>query len=188
MFRLARELRYRPLSIIGQRLVIETLAEVEPALARLAQPWAPGPRAWDGCQITAGLAKYGLLDRWCGVGHELLDDAATLGGVRALRANGFSRRDPDPDPEAEAELRALEVEFCAFEADCMVDLANSLGPCHLKLFLHDDLSHEVRFHHRKRAQTGPREVLPGYFPRAFTVTDACVSNASLIWLGKHFYL
>lgn len=33
-----------------------------------------------------------------------------------------------------------------------------------------------------------REPPPDYFPRTFTVTDACITNASLIWLGKHFYL
>jgi hypothetical protein len=183
MFRLARELRYRSLSVIGQRVVVEELAEAEPALVRLVQPWAPGPRAWDGCEITAGLAKYGLLDRWCEVGPELLDDAATLSGVRALRVNGFARWDPDPDPAAEAELRA-------FAAGCMADLADSLGPCQLKLFLHDDLSDEVRFHHngeRYRSGLLP-ELLPGYFPRTFTVADACVANASLIWICKHFYL
>jgi hypothetical protein len=29
---------------------------------------------------------------------------------------------------------------------------------------------------------------PGYFPRAFTVVDACVTNASFIWFAKHFCL
>lgn len=178
MFRLARELRYRPLPIVGQRVVIEALAAVEPALACLVQPWAQGPLAWDGCDIEAGLAKYGLLDRWFGVESELLDDAATLRGVRALRVNGFVREEPDPDPQVEAESRMLA-------AGCMLDLADSLGPTWLKLFLQDDLSDEVRFH---RQQRDVSRLLPGYFPRTFTVTDACVANASMIWLGKHFYL
>jgi hypothetical protein len=27
-----------------------------------------------------------------------------------------------------------------------------------------------------------------YFPRAFTITDACVTNADFVWFHKHFYL
>jgi hypothetical protein len=28
----------------------------------------------------------------------------------------------------------------------------------------------------------------GYLPRSFRVEDACVTNASSVWLWKHFYL
>lgn len=163
--------------------MIESLVDVEPTLQRLVEPWISGPRAWDGCDIEAGLAKYGLLDRRCEVTLDHLEDPATLLGIRALRVNGFARTEPDPDPELQAEMRA-------FAADCLVDLAADLGPCMLKIFLHDDLSDELRFEHNKdRYRAGLRpELLPGYFPRRFTVTDACITNASLIWFGKHFYL
>ena len=104
-------------------------------------------------------------------------------GIPALRTNGFARAEPDPDPELQAEMRALA-------AECVVQLAESLGSCVLKLFLKDGLSDELRFGHnidRYRAGLGP-ELLPNYFPRPFVVTDACITNAPTIWLGKHFYL
>jgi hypothetical protein len=32
------------------------------------------------------------------------------------------------------------------------------------------------------------QVPEGYLPRLFKVVDACVTNASGVWLWKHFYL
>ncbi len=179
--RLGRELRYRPLPIIGQRVVIETLDDVEHVLRQLVTPWITRDSRWDGCEIAAGLAKYGLLDRWCNVEARELDGG--IAGIAALRANGFVRGEPDPDPALEAEARR-------FEAACLVDLAEGLGPSVLKLFLNDGLSNELRSAHnaaRYRARLAP-ELLPDYFPRPFIVTDACITNASMIWLCKHFYL
>jgi hypothetical protein len=179
--RLGRELRYRPLPIIGERVVIETLADVEHVLRQLVTPWITGESRWDGCDVTLGLAKYGLLDRSCNVDGRELDGA--MRGIAALRANGFSRGEAEPDPEIEAAVRA-------FAADCLVDLAAGLGPCVLKVFLDDGLSTELRFrHNRDRYRAGLRpELLPDYFPRPFIVRDACITNAPTIWLGKHFYL
>ena len=181
LMRLGRELRYRPLPIIGQAVVIETLDDVEHVLRQLATPWITRDSRWDGCDIAIGLAKYGLLDRWCTVDARELDGAT--GGIAALRANGFERGEPDPDPAVEADIRA-------FEEEAVVDLADSLGECVLKMFLNDGLSDDERFRHnadRYGARLLP-ELLPGYFPRAFRVTDACITNARGIWLGKHFYL
>ena len=179
--RLARELRYRPLPIIGQRVVIEASDDIEHVLRQLVTPWITRESQWDGCNIALGLAKYGILDRRCNVSPRELEGA--IRGTAALRENGFVRREPDPDPEVEAELRELE-------ADCLVDLAADLDSCVLKLFLNDGLSDELRFNHnrdRYRAALAP-ELLPDYFPRTFVVTDACISNAPSIWRGKHFYL
>jgi hypothetical protein len=183
LFRLGRELRYLPLPIIGQRVVIETLDAVEHVLRQLATPWITRESVWDGCDIEGGLAKYGLVDRWCTVDPRMLAGTDVLRGVPALRANGFSRREPEPDPEEEAQMRG-------FEQGCLLDLSAELGPCVLKLFLNDGLPDELRFQHnhdRYRAGLMP-ELLPSYFPRGFIVTDACITNAQTIWLGKHFYL
>jgi hypothetical protein len=92
-------------------------------------------------------------------------------------------REPDPDAEIEAQTRQLA-------AGCLADLADSLGACVLKVLLEDGLSNELRVRHnadRYRARLAP-ELLPDYFPRPFVVTDACVTNAPRIWLGKHLDL
>lgn len=172
--RLGRDLRYRPLPIIGTRVVIETLGDVEHVLRQLVTPWITRASTWDGCDISLGLAKYGLLDRWCTV-----DAAQAEGGLRgipALRENGFAGASDPADLD--------------FRAQCLVDLAESLGPCVLKVFLDDGLPNDMRFQHnaeRYRAGLAP-ELLPSYFPRGFIVTDACITNASAIWFCKHFYL
>jgi hypothetical protein len=174
LLRLGRELRYRALPIIGQRLVIETLDDVEHVLRQLVTPWITRDSNWDGCDVALGLAKYGLLDRWCNVDARELDGA--MPGIAALRENGYAG-------EADADTREPAAGY-------LVDLATSLGPCVLKLYLHDGLDDELRFRHnfdRYRAGLAP-ELLPDYFPRPFIVTDACITNAPLIWLAKHFYL
>jgi hypothetical protein len=165
LFRLGRELRYRPLPIIGQRFSVQALEAVEPALDHLVDPWRTAAGGWHGCDVEGGIAKYGLIDRARAVAPAHLVDPATLHGVPALRENSF-------------------------ESDFVHELARELGSCELKVFIEDDLSHDERFrhnHHRYRAGLPP-EILPEYFPRAFTVVDACITNAPSIWLSKHFYL
>ncbi len=178
---LARTLRYRPLPIIGQRLVIETLDDVEHVLRQLVTPWFSRDSVWSGTDIEGGLAKYGLLDRECNVDVRHLDES--IGAVEALRINGFAPVEPDPDPALAAEERAL-VE------GCLANIAEGLGPCVLKLFLNDDVPDASRFEYL-RQHLGAHHALelpPNYFPRAFTVTDACITNAPRIWIAKHFYL
>jgi hypothetical protein len=186
LYRLGRELRYRKLPVIGQSLRITSLAEVEPVLRQLVAPWVTADAPWDGCELLGGLAKYGLLDRWFTAPAALLDDPSTLVGAAALRENGLGgQREPDEDPE-------LEEMTAAAEAGCLVDLATDLdaGTCLLKLFLEDDLPGEQHSKHliESYRATGELSLPANYFPRAFVVTDACVTNASGIWFGKHFYL
>lgn len=181
LLHLGRELRYRELPIIGQRVVIETLDDVEHVLRQLATPWITREARWDGCDVELGLAKYGLLDRWCNVEPRHLD--GSMSGLHALRRNGFTDPEPDPDPEVQAEVRE-------WAASCLRELASDLDSCVLKLFLNDGLSHELRFQHNQQRYAArlPPELLPNYCPRPFVVTDACITNAPGIWLGKHFYL
>ena len=165
LLQLGRELRYRELPIIGKPVVIEALADVPHVLRQLAAPWLTSDPVWEGTDIAAGIAKYGLIDRWCETLPTML--AGSMTGTEALRANGFGG-EPDPDPEVQE-----------FIDGCIVDLVATLGPPVLKLFLEDGLPHELR-----RRDGLP----PDYFPRGFVVRDACVTNAHAIWLGKHFYL
>jgi hypothetical protein len=180
LLRLGRELRYRELPLIGKSVRIESLAGVEPALRALVAPWIAAGAEWNGCDVVGGLGKYGLLDRSFAAPPELLEDRSTLVGIAALHANGMGLPiEPDPDPE----ITAMEAEMAA---GCLSDLADDLGGCVLKVFLNDDVDDARRFAHVKN--TLGRKLLPDYFPRAFTVTDACVTNAKRIWMGKHFYL
>ena len=184
LLRLGRELRYRELPLLGQRVRIESLAEVEPALRALVAPWIAASAAWDGCDLVGGLGKYGLLDRSFAAPPELLEDRSTLVGIAALHANGMGLPiEPDPDPE----ITAMEAEMAA---GCLSDLADDLGSCVLKVLLNDDVDDARRFAHLKHtiARAQRISLLPDYFPRVFTVTDACVTNSKRIWMGKHFYL
>lgn len=176
LLQLGRELRYRELPIIGKSVVIETLADVPHVLRQLAAPWLAREPVWEGTDIEAGLAKYGLIDRWCETLPSMLDGGVV--GIAALRANGFSG-EPDPDHEVQD-----------FVDGCIIDLVETLGPPVLKLFLEDKLPVTDKFAHNKaRYEARLRPVLlPEYFPRGFVITDACVTNARAIWLGKHFYL
>jgi hypothetical protein len=175
--RLGRELRYRTLPIVGTHLVIESLDDVDHMLRQLVTPWITADPTWDGSDVRATLAKYGLLDRRCPVSARQLE--GSMPGIEALRLNGWGPGEPDPDPDVEAEVRA-------FGEASIVDLASSLGEPVLKIFLNDHLPDDIRVGHDR--VRGPLELLPGYFPCAFTVTDACITNAPSIWIGKHFYL
>jgi hypothetical protein len=53
------------------------------------------------------------------------------------------------------------------------------GQTWLKLFLRGGRPECVQF---------PLHVPAGYLPHDFRVVDACVTNAGMVWLWKHFYL
>jgi hypothetical protein len=181
LMRLGRELRYWSLPVIGKRVVIETLDDVEHVLRQLVAPWITRDSTWGGCDIAGGLAKYGLVDRWCNVEARQLDGA--MRGIRAQRASGVVR-EPYPNPECKTEARA-------FAAECLLLLADDLGRCVLKLFLNDDIPDELRWSRddfERYRRYGAGLGLEDYFPRPFIVTDACITNAPLIWLDKHFYM
>ena len=178
-------MRYLELPIVGQRVTIRSLAEIDEALRSLAAPWASGD-GWSGTEIELALAKYGIVDRWCdGDAREL---ERGLHGVAALRANGFQRNDDAAALSSEDAAVAREVsELGAMQ---LAALADELGACVLKLFLNDDMTLEEHMApNLSRYRAGLPPVLPSnYFPRTFVVTDACLTNAPSIWLSKHFYL
>ncbi len=129
---------------------------------------------WSSNDVFLCLAKYGLIDRQCEVDARHAEGG--LRGVAALRANGFVA-----GANATTEDRK-------FAAGCMDDLAQEMGPCVLKLFLQDQLPDNPRMAHFMETYTkGQPELLPGYWPRGFVVTDACITNAPSIWSEKHFY-
>lgn len=182
VWRIARGLRYHSLpELPGQTLRISS---VEAAPAEILSAFSaklpagcdhptPGPE-----QHALTLAKYDLLDLTFEVAGEIpAGDAEN--GMRLLRSLGFI-----PAQEfrkAYASYAAL-LELDAEDPTCLADLDEDLqqGRSLLRLLLRTD---------RPAYEGRTRLELPaGYFPCAFIVIDACLTNAQIVWLWKHFYL
>jgi hypothetical protein len=181
LFRLGRELRYRPMpALVGKTVGASSVADVERALGALVAPWVPDAAFAGEERVELTLVKYGLVDVDFAAPAALLADAATLRGLPALRACGMLPKRGERWDAEEAEVGLA----------CLSTLADGLGPAVLKLYLEDDLPERGRtWWIAAYEQTRRMPSLPeGYFPRTFTVLDACVTNAPGIWLAKHFYL
>lgn len=173
---IARGLRYRTLDGVvgrsarvasGPTAIADVLTALDgrlpPRIDATRQP-APPPKT---------IAKYGLID---------LEFALPPGAAPALPR--LSR----------AEFRALGVlgrdqqsGDGAIDEACLDMFLEEVseGSLLLKLILDaegDERSVSERLRHTAKG-------LPGrYFPRSFRVRDACLTNAPMLWLSKHFYL
>jgi hypothetical protein len=169
---IARQLRYQTLErVVGQRVLVGSEASVVTDVLDALDRFLPA-RLEPLHTPSAGLptvAKYALLD---------LELSLPPGTARDL-----------PRLSLQA-LRDLEVVVPASPGEdgvCLDMLSEevSSGSLVLKLMLdavHDDRSVGQRLHHVVKGL--PR----GYLPRMFCVRDACITNAPMLWLGKHFYL
>jgi hypothetical protein len=179
--KVARGLRYRTLpGLVGRTVAIVDLRAVEEAIFLTLGPDLP-----EGCRLAGpelpfreeAVAKYGILDLRFSVPAGLLDDEPP-GGLRLLRELGFlpgvqtapwPRTDDDPT--------------------CLETLRDEIaqGNDFLLLFLEGDRPAGPA---RGSAPDGTASlrVPPGYLPRPFRVADACLANASSVWIWKHFYL
>jgi hypothetical protein len=179
--RVARGLRYRPWGhLVGRVVAVTDLGRIEedirlplgpdlPAGCRLA---GPEPRFREGA-----VAKYGILDLRFTARDALLGGDA-LTGVSLLRGLGYlPGRGVRPPFRVGGDPTCLEM--------LQEDLAQ--GHTWLLLFLKGGRPDGDA---RSVAAGGPTplRVPEGYLPRPFTVIDACVTNASGVWLWKHFYL
>jgi hypothetical protein len=180
--RVARGLRYRPLShLLGRVVAVSDLDRIEDAI-RLSL----GTDLPDGCRLAGpeprfregAVAKYGILDlRFTAPGDILAGDVLT--GVPLLRELGYL-----PEEQVGPQHRD-----CDDPTWCLEMLQEDLdeGQTWLRLFLEGGRPGEGAWIKGPGGHVSLR-VPEGYLPRAFRVTDACVTNANGVWLWKHFYL
>jgi hypothetical protein len=172
----ARALRYRPLDhLVGRSVEVHDLDEIEENVHL-----ALGPDLPEGCRLVGpelhfregAVAKYGILDLRFSAPGELLTEGDVRTGVALLRELGFL-----PGGETGPQQRVCDDPLCLE----MIQEELAKGQVYLQLFLEGG-----------RPSAGlpyfPLRVPDGYLPRAFRIADACVTNAELVWLWKHFYL
>jgi hypothetical protein len=172
----ARHLRYRTLEAVLERSVtvnrFETLIE---DIRRDLGEGVPGdlsvyepPLEW---YVPGQMAKYGLADLML-VTMQVVLAEQDAGGIPLLKALGFLPAHHEAGNPAEDE-----------DEDSLEDLMSQIqgDTTFVRLFLTSEAP---------GAAAGLDSLaLPGdYFPRVFTVRDACVANAYSVWLYKHFYL
>jgi hypothetical protein len=177
----ARGLRYRPLGhLVGRVVEVTHLDRVEDTVRLVLAPDLP-----DGCRLAGpelcyregAVAKYGILDlRFTAPGDMLAGEV--LSGVPLLRELGYL-----PGGEVGPQNRVCD------DPTCLEMLKEDLdeGRVWLLLFLEGGRPGDDA-----RVEGADGHVLfrvpDGYLPRPFKVIDACVTNASGVWLWKHFYL
>jgi hypothetical protein len=177
----ARGLRCRPLQrLIVRAVMVRDLAAVEDAVRS-----ALGPDLPEGCRLLGpephyregAVAKYGVLDLRFSAGEGLFgEDART--GVPLLRELGFL-----PGGGEGPSHRVCDDPLCL---ETLRDDISE-GRTFLLMFLEGGRPGEGG---RVAGPDGKASlrVPEGYLPHPFLVADACVTNASGVWLWKHFYL
>lgn len=177
--KIARQIRYRPLTeLIGKTIQLDGLDQVEGVLLNVLPA---------GCQLlvdvdhmTASLAKYGLLDLEFSAPAEALS-IDSLSGIQVLRANPLLLP-IDPEDIIPEDIKDGEVQL----AHCLAQLERNKTVA--KLFLTSTyptmtIEEKLRFYKLYHKQ------LPNdFFPRAFVIKDACITNLASIWFWKHLYL
>jgi len=125
-----------------------------------------------GLPYRAGaIAKYGILDVAFKVRSTPLQIRRP--GLGILRSLALA------DGEARSEASDVVGDFLS---DLTTE--SEAGDLYLKVFLTTEDSLPKIDALRRLRQGMP----PGFWPHRFVVRDACLTNASSIWLSKHFYM
>ena len=185
LFRL-RRIKYRRLpALIGQKITIPALAQVEePILKAISSAVAGAFRLNNSVDdLTQIMGKYGFLDVTFASHEQLLTPADKI-NRDVIRELGYSPRPEDPKTDWLSERGCLEMLL-----EDMVEQGTLL-----RLFLNSKWSENSleRYaqHLKARKSSGQTiaEKTIEWFPVTFTVEDACLSNSDAVWLVKHFYL
>ncbi len=177
----ARGLRYCPLGhLVGRVVEVTDLERIEDAVRLALGPDLPDNSCLAGPEPRfreGAVAKYGILDlRFTAPGDMLASDVPA--GVPLLRELGYLA-----GGEAGPQNRVCD------DPTCLEMLQQDLdeGRTWLLLFLEGGRPGDDARVAGPDGQVSFR-VAGGYLPRPFKVIDACVTNASGVWLWKHFYL
>lgn len=183
--KISRELRYRTMNeLIGKTIPINDLESVEQDVTSSLGSMLPenskliGPAR----KYMEGVsAIYGLLDLTYTVPSSLLESQYES-GISLLKALHFLI-DSEKAEEITREMRELAADTNEDFNDptCLQNLNEALETkqTFLRLFLQTD--------HKAQGRERLGLLLPGFFPREFTVKDACVTNSDFVWFHKHFY-
>jgi hypothetical protein len=197
--RVAKHLRYRPLpELIGTTVIIES-AEAAPnavgeVLAtacllplRVLEPQQP----WR----TISLAKYRILDLTFAANSIDWKPEDNL-GTSTLKQLRFAVH-PDEVPEAERQsVKEHEDPTCLTELAADLDKHQTILKAFLQALPRQDLLDYIkdtmragRGHLFFESGIGVMEaLLENFFPHEMVITDACLTNADLVWFHKHSYL
>jgi len=181
LLNVARNLRYRTLApMIGESVTISNRTQIATETAAFVA------RFVDGCSFASPeqrfldgqIAKYGLLDLRFAAPSTMLDTDATV-GVPLLRELGFV----DSDWQRLATKLGADADVCL--EGLREDIAKSAT--HLMLYL-ESSNPKVSEMSTMDRMTRLRDPSMICFPIEFTVIDACVANATSVWMTKHLYL
>ena len=186
--KVAREIRYRSLpDIIAQPVEIYSLETVEIDIRQaLGAKWPNECRLVSkASQIAKTIAKYGIMDLYFSAPESFLADEYES-GFSLLKKLGFLA-------ESETEQISDQEFEIAFTNDpfCLSQLADDIAKNStlLKLFLNQEFKVGNQILQATRLSAMKKSELPSnYFPQNFKITDACFTNADIVWFFKHFYI
>jgi len=181
LLNVARNLRYRTLEqFIGEAVTIDDRMQIVPTVSSFVAQFVddctfagPQQRFLDG-----QVAKYDLLDLNFNAPATMLD-ADSRTGLPLLRELGF----------IDGDMQTLSEELDGVSTGCLEELRDDIteNKTHLLLFLEssDPNVPDMSMINRMSRIRDPSII---DFPIEFTVVDACVSNSSIVWLNKYFYM
>jgi len=171
---LHRSLAYQPLpDLIGAHVQIQSTASAVEELVALARRFIDFEVKSQRDNLSAMFAKYGILDLEYGIDN--ISCSLDRPGLGVLRELGLVDSPPDEDGLRDSDLMPDLLEDLATQVD--------LGTIYLKVFLQ---AAEVRARGGIPSQRWTRSEIT--WPQQLLVVDACITNASRVWLAKHFYL
>ncbi|QQR59548.1 MAG: hypothetical protein IPG59_08695 [Candidatus Melainabacteria bacterium] len=173
---LVRGLRYRAiLEPIGQEVNLTSIEKAPEEICSIIHQYGISIESAPRDYSSDAFLKYGILDYQFEVSG---DFSVEPQGVRFLKDLGFllDKKDVDDSLFLDAGIGVLEE---------MLDQVKS-NKVFFKILL--DSQGGYRGGHisgnKNWLSANPNE----YFPCKFKVRDACLTNCSLVWLNKHFYL
>jgi hypothetical protein len=189
--KIARALRYRPLAEANGKLVVISSADAvnKDVLCELSSVLPMQFRYDPATPVNlAPLVKHGFLELRFEVAPgdgELLTrlsrrELAKLGFLgQEVRMPGVKEEGDQGDDELAAEASDICVDLLLKEI--------AAERLFVMLFL-EAISDRRSLHERELATLTDFQLPSDFFPATFQVRDACISNASSIWVQRHFYL